>query len=257
MRWRRRRALIPITLVAVLVIALDVAASAATPSPDLGVADQKTAGFATPEEAVREYLAGVADADAERILAASAIDEAAAGFDFAANVEALRAFLPFQSLAPSEYPFYVEANRAQHTYRILLWVQNLAYGLMTGLELDGAGIAPVDRAWAEAFVAEVDPTRLADLEVIDVRFPNAEFEFDERYLENAAAQAARYSADELTERLALVSFEGGHYAVGFTLLRFGDGWKVFSQVSPLAGTSAMGTATPTTAEDFEAGTSGE
>ena len=213
--------------------------------------------LATPEDAVREYLAGVAEANAERILGASAIDEAAMGFDFEGNVEALRAFLPFQSLAPSDHPFFVDANRAQQTYRILLAVQMLAYGLLAGLEIDGAAIAPVDREWAGTFVSQLDPSRLADLEVVDVRFPNAEFEADERYLDNAAAQAARYGADELTERLALVSFEDGLYAVGFTLLRYGDDWKVISQVSPLAGTSAMGTATPTTVEDFEAGTSGE
>lgn len=37
------------------------------------------AGSPTPDEAVREYLAGIAASDAERILGASAIDEMAEG----------------------------------------------------------------------------------------------------------------------------------------------------------------------------------
>ena len=114
----------------------------------------------------------------------------------------------------------------------------------------------MDREWAEAFVSQVDPERLAGLEVVDIRFPDAEFEDDPRYLENAAERASIYGADELTERLALISFEDQLYDVGFTLLRYGDDWKVLSQVSPLGGMSALGTARPTTAEDFELRTSG-
>jgi len=51
-------------------------------------------------------------------------------------------------------------------------------------------------------------------------------------------------ADELTERVALVMLEGQGYLVGFTLLRYGDGWKVSSQSPPLAGTPSTGVATP-------------
>jgi hypothetical protein len=235
-----------LALLASLLITLGAPASA-----------QDDPSLATPEDAVREYLAGVAEADAERILGASAIDEAAEGYDFVANTEALRAFLPFQSLGPSEYPLSVEANRAQLTSRVLSWVQMLAYGLLTGEEIEATGIVPADRAWAEAFVGQVDPARLAGLEVMDIRFPDADLQADERYLELSAAQAARYGADELTERLALISFEDQLYELGFTLLRYGDDWKVFSQISALGGTSPLGTASPTTAEDFEIRTSGE
>ena len=65
---------------------------------------------------------------------------------------------------------------------------------------------------------------------------------DARYLENAARLASIYGADESTERVALFSFEGNYYYLGFTLLRYGDNWKISSQTSPLAGTSALGTA---------------
>jgi len=115
----------------------------------------------------------------------------------------------------------------------------------------------VDGAWAEGFVAQVDPARLAGIEVLDARFPNPDLEASERYLENAAALAATYSADELTERLVLFYFEGRTYVLGFTLLRYGDTWLVSSQSSPIGGTSTFGTATPMTVEEYGSLVSGE
>ena len=48
----------------------------------------------------------------------------------------------------------------------------------------------------------------------------------------------------------MLSFEDKDYLLGFTLLRYGDSWKVTYQTSNLAGTSALGTVEPTTPEEF-------
>jgi len=215
------------------------------------------AGSATPDEAVREYMAAVAAADAGRVLEASAIDEMAEGHRFAESVDRFKAFMPHLMMAPAEYPFYVEVNRAQRADEILRQVLMLDYGLLSGETIDGSPLTPVDGAWAEGFVAQVDPARLAGIEVMDARFPNPDLEVSERYLENAGALAATYSADELTERLVLFYFEGRTYALGFTLLRYGDTWLVSSQSSPIGGTSTFGTATPMTVEEYGSLTSGE
>jgi len=224
-----------------------------SPSP---IAQPATTTFATPEDAIHAYLAGVADADVEGILRASAIDELSAGFDLARYADRYRALLVATTLAPSGYPFYVELNRARQTERILGEVQLLAYSLLSSQTIDETSI-PVDKAWADTFSAEVDPARLAGLTVTDIRFPNARFEHDPKYLSGAAAQAAVYGADELTERLALVSLDGHLYQVGFTLLRYGAGWKVYQQSSSLAGMGGLGTAVPTTVEDFDRLTAGD
>ena len=65
-----------------------------------------------------------------------------------------------------------------------------------------------------------------------------------------------YGADELTERLALVAWNGKDYAVGFTLVRYGSDWKVLNQVSSLAGTPVTGAAKPVTQSDFDASVAG-
>ena len=214
-------------------------------------------GSPTPDEAVREYMAGVAAADAGRILDASAIDEMAEGHRFAESVDRLQAFMPHLMLAPAEYPFYVEVNRAQRADEVMSQVLMLAYGLLSGETIDGSPIVPVDRAWAEDFVARVDPARLAGIEVMDSRFPSPDLETSERYLETAAALASTYSADELTERLVLFDFDGQTYSLGFTLLRYEDDWLVSSQSSPIGGTSTLGTATPMSVEEYESLTAGE
>ncbi len=208
------------------------------------------AGSTTPDEAIREYMAGIAAADAGRILDASAIDEMADGHRFAESVDRLQAFMPHLMLAPAEYPFYVEVNRAQRADEIMGQVLMLAYGLLSGETIDGSPIVPVDRAWAEGFVAQVDPARLAGIEVLDARFPHPDLGTDERYLKTAATMAANQGADELTERLVLFTFEGQTYSLGFTLLRYGDAWLVSSQSSPIGGTSPIGTATPMSVEEY-------
>ena len=180
----------------------------------------------------------------------AAIDQVAHGFDFVAYVDRLKSWGPFAP-APATDPFLVELNRVQQESQLLGQTRTLIYSLLATEELDGTRIAPVDAAWAEAFVDQVDLGRLDDLEVVDVRLPEPEYATSDRYLEVTAGRAAVQGADALEERVALVTFEGQHYLVGFTLLRYGDGWYVWSQSSPLARTTPMGPAEPTTVEDYE------
>jgi hypothetical protein len=209
------------------------------------------AGPATPEDAVRDYLAGVAQADVGRILDASAIDEMSAGFRFDLQTDRMHAMSLTGSLAPADYPMFVDMNRAQQSANVLGLVRNLVYSLLSTEQVDGNIIVPADKARADAFIAQVDPSRLSNLSLLDIGAVDPYFAKDPKYLENAAKRAAIYGADELTERVALVSFEGQTYAIGFTLMRFGDVWKVSSQVSNLTSSNDLGTATPVTLDEYD------
>lgn len=213
-------------------------------------------GTSTPEDAVTTYVAAIAANDVDAILATTAVDEMAAGFDFQASTERLQAMVLMNSLAPAEYPMFGALNRYQQASWILGQVRNLVYGLLSDEEVDGRVITPVDADQIAAFVAAVDPTRLAGLRVLDVRFPVPDMATNERYLANNAALAAIYGADEMTERLALIELDGQTHALGFTLLRYGDAWKVSSQSAPIAGTSSFGTAQPMTREEYDELTGG-
>jgi hypothetical protein len=211
---------------------------------------------ATPEDAIAAYVAGIAAGDVEAILAASAVDEMARGFDFQAYTERLRTMLLSTSLAPADYPLFGDMNRYQQAAWTLAQVRNLVYDLLSDETIDGAPIVPADAARIAAFAAAVDPARLAGLQVLDVGPASPELAADERYLQNAARIAASYGADELTERLALIELDGQTYGLGFTLMRYGDAWKVSNQASVIAGTSVFGTPTPMTRGEFDAVTGG-
>ncbi len=254
---RTLSAVITMGLVAALTLA-PAASSAQEPSPATQEPSPATpeASPATPEEVVAAYVAGIAAGDADAILQASAVEEMATGFDFTAFTERLRAMSLATSLGPSEYALFRDANRYQQAALILSQVRNLVYGLLSGEEIEGRLIAPVDAERIAAFVAAVDPARLSGLKVLEVRGPDPEFASDERYLDNIARMAAVYGADELTERLALIELDGSTYGLGFTLLRYGDTWKVSSQQSVLARTPVFGTAEPMTRAEYDERTGG-
>ncbi len=232
--------------------ATPIAIDAATPEPTAVPAASSSASFSTPEAAITAYLDGVKQQDVNAIFAASAIDAVAQDFDFQAYADRLQAMPLVTSPAPAEYPFYAEMNRVRRQNEVLSQVRNFAYSLLSTEAIDGSITANPGAERVQAFVAKVDPSRLAGIELIQVGAPSPDLLSSTRYQENAAKQAAIYGADELTERVALLSFEGKDYLLGFTLVRYGDGWKVMNQTSNLAGTSALGTVAPTTPGEFAA-----
>jgi hypothetical protein len=224
--------------------------AAPAPEPSAVPAASPSAIFSTPEAAITAYLDGVKQQDVSAVFAAGAIDDVAQDFDFKAYANRLQAMPLVTSPAPAEYPFYAEMNRVRRQNEILSQVRNLAYSLLSAETIDGSVIANPGSERVQAFVTDVDPSRLSGIELVQIGAPSPDLLTSTRFQENASKQAAIYGADELTERVALLSFEGKDYLLGFTLLRYGDSWKVTYQTSNLAGTSALGTVEPTTPEEF-------
>lgn len=211
---------------------------------------QEDAVFATPEDAIALFFEGVVEGDLGKILQSSAVNNIAENFEFELSVDRMRAFLPIQSPAPSDYPFFVEINRAESTARLSSQVKMLAYSLLAGDAIEYDRTMIMELAGAEALVPELDPSRLATLEVVEVTLPSPEILSSDRYKENAFRIAVTYGADESTERVALLSFEGETYLLGFSLLLYGDSWQINNLFSAIAATPAIGTATPITPEEF-------
>lgn len=178
------------------------------PNPAVAAAGSELA-FPTPEDAVRECLAGVADADVHRILAATAMDEMSEGGRFDLVVERLNSYSPHIGLAPAEYPFFVDITRAKQVSNILSQVQMLAYSLLSDDPIEdsigGDEMEPSPRAWAQGFIEDVDPDRLADLTIEQIMPADADREDSDAYRRITARQTASVGADEQTERLAIPS----------------------------------------------------
>jgi hypothetical protein len=211
-----------------------------------------SASFATPEEAIAFYVEAVAQSDITQVLQVCAVDEMSENFRFDLYTDRIRA-LTVYAPAPSDYPFYVELNRAQFLSQILNQVKNLTYGLLAtenGM-IEGRTV-PIDAAGAAQFLEEVNPERLANLQLVEVGVPNPEMAQNENTQRIWQAQAQIYGADELTERVALLLFDEEYYYVGFTLLRYGEDWQISGANSALANTSALGAPSATTVEEFQA-----
>jgi hypothetical protein len=206
--------------------------------------------LSTPEGAIAAYIDGVARQDFDAIIAATSVDRMAEGFDFVGYVDRLGALVPVMP-APATSPFFRQINRADAEAQIARHVRFLAYGLMTKSAILEGKTAPMTAAEASDFAAVVRADRLAGLSLVRVAIPKPEVVNSERYQKNAVRMAKNQGADALTERMALLSFDGLHFAAGFTLLRYGDGWLVMSQTSPVAGMDSLGTPFRTTPEEFD------
>jgi hypothetical protein len=230
--------------------------AAATPSaPSSGSSTAPAAAFATPEDAIAQYVAGVAAGDFDQILSASAIDQMAAGYHFDRAAARFNAFLFGTMSAPATNSFYQAINRGFERTAIARYVLLLTYSLLSSEQIDITPIAPVDLERAQQFIAEVDPSRLHGLSLVEARFPNAKLATDPKLLSSFQAIADVWGADELTQRAALISLDGNDYVIGFTLLRYGPTWLVMNQTAPLLSLPSTGVAVPATQAEFEALTS--
>lgn len=234
---------------ATLLVAAAVTFAASTA---VGLEADDGQGFATPEEAVVAYMAGVAEADMGRILATVAIDEASAGMDFAAQIDRTQFFGLATIGAPAEYQLFVDVNRAAHTNRVALQVRNLAYGLLSGEVGDSADmLLDVDQEWAESFITSVDPSGLAAISLLDVGVPMPELIESPEFERHSVERANNLGGDEWTERVALYSLGDQLFYSGLSLIRYGDAWKVYDQTSALTGTDPAGFPKATTQAEYD------
>lgn len=236
----------PATAPALPVTGASSLAAAPTQTPDEPIA----VSFKTPEEAITYYMDGLVQNDISKILQACAITEIGENFDFDFYTERLGQVISPNSLAPSDYPMYAEMNKFYWTAQILNKVKFFAYSLLSGENIDGS-LLVLDEERIDRFIQNVDPSRLATIEIEQIALPNEAIMSEARYQETAAANARAFGADDFTERVILFSFEEGHYYMGFTLLRYGENWKISDPVSALANTSVLGVPEITTVEEFE------
>jgi len=208
--------------------------------------------FKTPEDAITYYFQGVAAGDASKILQACAIDEISTNFKLDVTIARIQAFEPLQMMGPTNYPLYMQANKAQITAQILNQVKMFVYSLLS--TEDVSSLLPILRPDADRvakFIKDVDPARLATIEVKKTGMPNKAVMTTTRYQQNATKQALAYGADELTERVVLFSFDGNLYMAGFMLLRYGENWKISSAGSVAANTSSTGVPVKITEAEFD------
>jgi hypothetical protein len=204
--------------------------------------------FATPAAALSHFVASVKANDLTAAFQAFAVNAYAERYDFKAYSTRIGAIVPMMQNAPGEYAMYDPLNRLALLSRYGGLIRNFIYSFNASMPLDQTfRVTSPDEV--DAFVASVDPTRLAGLTVADaylLRYNSA------KAVEIVNGQNAPIGADESTEIFVLYQLDGQYFAGGLHLLRYGDAWKIDALGSSFAGTNASGVVTETSREEFEA-----
>jgi hypothetical protein len=221
-------------------------ASGQTPRED-GLACKRALAdepFATPEAAVKLYIESVAASDfacASRAYAAHEL----ARVDFTALVGWVGVFNAGVQNAPAEYPMFAEINELRAKAEMAQATKFFVYRLLTDKD-PGGSQAVTSEAEIRAFVGAVNPAQLAMLRVVRIDQPRKSLSDDTQVLFKKVA--ARYGADEITERVALYKLSDQFFWSGFQLARYNKAWKIFQFASFYAGPPGGDKATTTVAE---------
>ena len=214
--------------------------------------------FKTPEEAITAFMEAVKKQDFEAILATTAVDRMSKGFDFVAQAERIKAIAPYYAM-PTSDPFFISVNKAIYTAQIARNTQYFIYSLMLANNpaiidtlLKGHTYANPDYPTAARDMFDaVQAKRLSELSISRIGTPLPEKLNSERQQRLFSEFAKFFQGDAATERVALLSFDGRDFLVGFSLIRYGDDWFVEDMVSRTADKSFFGGAKRITPDEFE------
>lgn len=217
------------------------------------------AHFKTPEEAITAFVDALKKQDFDGILATTAVDRMSKGFDFVAQSERIKVIAPYYAM-PTTDPFFTSVNKVIYTADIARNIQYFTYILMMANNpviidalAEGSSYAnPNYPTAARDMFDAVQAKRLSELSISKIGTPLPEKVNSERQQRLFSQHARIFHGDAATERVALLSFDGLDFMVGFSLIRYGDDWLVERMMSWIAETSMFAPAKRITPDEFEA-----
>ena len=215
-------------------------------------ADVNGKDFNTPEKTIEYFVDALKENNIAKAFEACAINEYSEKYNFTAFSKRLNAMILHQSLAPSEYPMFVELNKLERTYRVIMQIKFFCYCMLSSEKVDGLVIGNPGDERIAAFIASADPSRLKNLKIIDTSFAAPRLKNNERLVKTFTEQAQIFGADEKTELIVLYKLENKYYLGGFSLLRYGKIWKIESLASSLANISPVEVIKESSLSEFEA-----
>ena len=218
--------------------------------------DVPEVGFQTPEEGVSYFAAALKKGDVAALMKAFAINEQADNFDFAQSLKRLHKFFPPLGLWPPNRKMHAGLNRLVLSGRAAGQIRALSCSLLTSKAISDSSQYPkIDTdeqapAAAAAFEAAVDPASLSKLEVVQVAQVSLSKDLSAPYLKTVDALMTQFGCQDLQDRVVLYRLNGGDFLGGFKFAKYAGQWRIIGLNSEIGGTSADGSATPTSLEDF-------
>lgn len=192
-------------------------------------------GYASPEEAVEDYLDGLKNMDLEQMMGTFAVETFIENYDFEGQLNRMKMYLPSMTVKlPDVNEFTtalnVESRRSEIANAILSQYVSLC---MPGTSLGSSPALPLaDEAEVNAFIGEftanLEKPDFATLKFVAFLPPEA---VDERYsdeanIDNIAKQAQIYGADKLESRVAVFELDGKEYMLCVDVADYGGKWRI-------------------------------
>jgi hypothetical protein len=242
----------------ILVTAFCLTSAASAGILNMGFAMQlKEKDFDTPEKAVTHFVDAIVQGDLETALQACGANDCAAGFDAKYYYTRMH-IVPPTGGAPSQYPFYAQLNQAMFLSTVTTQLKFFILGFADSDAARSLGegqnytLSEDAESKVQAFVQSIDPSILKNLKIVRMDLPNKDMMEKESNKQTIEAQYTTYGADEYTERIVMYDLNGTYYYGGFTLLRFGECWRIVSVSSLMGSVPSYGTAQKITMADYEA-----
>lgn len=246
---RRRGAVLPWILVAVLTVVALVLGVLLVLQAVGGDDAAEGRGFASPEEAIEFSTESLADGDADAALSAWSSGEQARGSDFVGSLEYLQAYAPYNpSILPGDDELFAGLGVAARNGGAADQYRRLTYSLLVP-DLSQDQVTPLsddDAPSAEELRDDLDSSRLAGLRAERIE----RLEGPERLTENYDRAARLVGADERREYLVLYEWEGDTYLGAVGVLRYDDEWSIDALSAPIANVS-VGSLEPASEDDFD------
>ena len=202
-------------------------------------------GFDSPEDAVRNYLYGLQKMDLDQMLDSFGFETQAAHIHFDKTLERTGAYVHTSIPAfPDGTAFFdsINAELAKQNIVRQIGLSVLSYLYPETDVLNPIRIGEKSETFKtpDDFISTVFDTsrleQLATLDNIEIYEPQALISLgilNQRYLEeriqnNIETQRQIYGADELSDRIAVFTIGGEHYAFAPSVARFGNRWYVYS-----------------------------
>lgn len=191
--------------------------------------------FKDPEDAIRFLISHVKANDYNGALSACAIQKAAQNYDFQAYMDWQKFFSPISQELPSKYGLYEADNEAALKRLIMKQLTMMALSVTMPSKYAGAlsGQPVIDSADLSDVADYVNPEKFFGIEIIQVGTPKVLG--GEQGQKSMKVLAKTYGADEATSRAVLYKVNGDYYTGGVILLRYGEGWTIFSLVDARIG----------------------
>jgi len=205
----------------------------------------------TPEEVVVRFTTYIKNQEFGNALNMFSINYSAERFNFLGYVERLQSFGDFVVLLPTEYDAYIPLNQALAIRGSSIQIRYFIYNLLIpGCFSQGTIVLDKIEPESLKLIPKLDPSRLADLELIRVDLAAPDIQLSDRH-QNAVIEMGKIEGYISQKQLiALYKFEDKYYLGGFTISEFEDGWYIHSLDALLVGIDYYLCVTETTEQEY-------